>query len=134
MSSDVFPSDLAKLLKEKNISVVHDLPGVGENLSDHYSVRVVAKVQNSETINELVKGPKLAGQIFKWLAKKPSVMALSPSLVHYFWKSLPELNAPDLQGVFTPASYKEGYVGMLDDFPRSEENTSELQSLMRISY
>jgi choline dehydrogenase len=24
---------------------------------------------------------------------------------------------PDLQGVFTPASYKEGYVGMLDDFP-----------------
>lgn len=107
----------AKLLQEKNISVVHDLPGVGENLSDHYSVRVVAKVQNSETINELVKGPKLAGQIFKWLAKKPSVMALSPSLVHYFWKSLPELNAPDLQGVFTPASYKEGYVGMLDDFP-----------------
>ncbi|NYT84166.1 GMC family oxidoreductase [Pollutimonas harenae] len=107
----------AGLLQEKNISVVHDLPGVGENLSDHYSVRVVAKVKNSDTINELVKGPRLAGQIFKWLTKKPSVMALSPSLVHYFWKSLPELDAPDLQGVFTPASYKEGYVGMLDDFP-----------------
>jgi choline dehydrogenase len=107
----------AGLLQEKNIQVVHDLPGVGENLSDHYSVRVVAKVKNSETMNELVKGWKLSGQIFKWLMKKPSVMALSPSLVHYFWKSRPDLAAPDLQGVFTPASYKEGYVGMLDDFP-----------------
>ena len=49
--------------------------------------------------------------------KRPSIMALSPSLLHYFWKSMPDLAAPDLQGVFTPASYKEGYVGMLDDFP-----------------
>ncbi|HWL29310.1 MAG TPA: GMC family oxidoreductase N-terminal domain-containing protein [Burkholderiaceae bacterium] len=107
----------AALLREKNIPVINDLPGVGENLSDHYSVRVVAKVKNSETMNELVKGWKLGGQIFKWLTKKPSIMALSPSLVHYFWKSQPGLAAPDLQGVFTPASYKEGYVGMLDDFP-----------------
>ena len=49
--------------------------------------------------------------------KRPSIMALSPSLLHYFWKSMPDLAAPDLQGVFTPASYSEGYVGMLDDFP-----------------
>ena len=27
------------------------------------------------------------------------------------------LDRPDLQGVFTPASYREGYVGMLDTFP-----------------
>ncbi len=107
----------AGLLQSVGIPLVHDLPGVGENLSDHYSVRVVARVKNSETMNELVKGLKLGGQIYKWLRKKPSVMALSPSLVHYFWKSRPDLPVPDLQGVFSPASYKEGYVGMLDDFP-----------------
>ena len=107
----------AAFLNEMGIPVVHDLPGVGENLSDHYSVRVVARVKNSQTMNEMVKGLSLLGQISRWLLKKPSIMALSPSLVHYFWKSLPDLDLPDLQGVFTPASYKEGYVGLLDDFP-----------------
>ena len=106
----------ADLLRQHNIEVVRDLAGVGENLSDHYSVRVVARVKNSQTMNQLVKGLSLAGQISRWLMKRPSIMALSPSLLHYFWKS-PDLTAPDLQGVFTPASYKEGYVGMLDDCP-----------------
>ncbi|ADP19282.1 GMC oxidoreductase family protein 5 [Achromobacter xylosoxidans A8] len=107
----------AELLRQHNIDVVRDLPGVGENLSDHYSVRVVARVKNSQTMNQLVKGLSLAGQISRWMMKRPSIMALSPSLLHYFWKSTPDLALPDLQGVFTPASYKEGYVGMLDDFP-----------------
>jgi choline dehydrogenase len=48
---------------------------------------------------------------------KPSILALSPSLVHWFWKSNETLDQPDLQGVFSPASYKEGFVGMLDDYP-----------------
>ncbi len=107
----------ADLLRQHNIDVVCDLPGVGENLSDHYSVRVVARVKNSQTMNQLVKGLSLAGQISRWMMKRPSIMALSPSLLHYFWKSTPDLALPDLQGVVTPASYKEGYVGMLDDFP-----------------
>lgn len=107
----------ADVLREHGIAVVRDLPGVGENLSDHFSVRVVARVKNSQTMNELVTGLNLVGQISRWLMKRPSIMALSPSLLHYFWKSSPELTAPDLQGVFTPASYKEGYVGLLDDFP-----------------
>ena len=74
----------AGLLREHGIDVVRDLPGVGENLSDHYSVRVVARVKNMQTMNQLVKGLRLAGQIGRWLMKRPSIMALSPSLLHYF--------------------------------------------------
>ncbi len=106
----------AALLQEKGIAVVHDLPGVGENLSDHYSVRVVAKVKGEKTLNELARGLNLGAQVLNWMRKKPSIMALSPSLVHWFWKSQPHLDCADLQGVFTPASYKEGYVGRLDNF------------------
>jgi len=104
-------------LKAAGIEVQHHLPGVGEHLSDHYSIRLVARVKNCVTINELARGPRLALQIARWMLKKPSIMALSPSLVHYFWKSRPDLSAPDLQGVFAPASYREGYVGMLDKYP-----------------
>lgn len=107
----------ANHLQEAGISVVHNLPGVGQNLSDHYSVRVVAKVKGHHTINELATGVRLGGQIFNWVRRKPSILGLSPSLVHWFWKSRPDLDRPDLQGVFTPASYKEGYVGQLDGFP-----------------
>jgi choline dehydrogenase len=105
------------LLKSFGIPVRHDLPGVGENLRDHYSVRLVAKVKNSATMNELATGLGLAGQIARWLFGKPNILAVSPSLVHWFWKSDDSLNGPDLQGVFSPASYREGYIGMLDNFP-----------------
>jgi choline dehydrogenase len=107
----------APLLQSLGIPVLHHLAGVGEHLSDHYSVRLVARVRNIDTMNELATGLGLAGQIARWLLGKPSILALSPSLVHFFWKSRKELTAPDLQGVFAPASYKEGYVGMLDNFP-----------------
>lgn len=107
----------AALLQSVGIPVVHNLPGVGENLSDHYSVRVVARVRNDGTMNAMAKGLPLMRQILNWTLGKPSILGLSPSLVHWFWKTSAELDQPDLQGVFTPASYKEGYVGMLDDFP-----------------
>lgn len=104
-------------LQEIGVPVVHDLPGVGENLSDHFSVRVVARAKNIRTLNEIATGAGLVGQIARWVLGMPSVLALSPSLVYFFWKSRDGLPAPDLQGVFTPASYKEGYVGMLDNYP-----------------
>lgn len=112
--SGVGPADRLRAL---GIGVVHDLPGVGANLSDHFSVRVVAGVRGVTTINELSRAPRLAGQALRWLADRPNILALSPSLVHWFARTDPALPRPDLQGVFTPASYREGYVGMLDTFP-----------------
>lgn len=107
----------AALLNKLGIPVFRDMPGVGHHLKDHFSIRVVAKVKGILTINELARAPRLWGQIARWLFKKPSVLALSPSLVHFFWQSRSGLTRPDLQGVFTPASYREGYVGMLDKYP-----------------
>ncbi len=107
----------AAWLQDIGVPVVHDLPGVGNHLKDHFSIRVVARVKGCTTINELARAPRLWGQIARWLMVKPSILALSPSLVHFFWQSREGLTRPDLQGVFTPASYREGYVGMLDSYP-----------------
>lgn len=106
-----------EFLSALGIAVAHALPGVGENLSDHYSVRLVARVKGISTINELSKAPGLWGQALAWLTGRPSMIAVSPSLVHWFWQSRPGLDRPDLQGVFAPASFREGYVGVLDAFP-----------------
>ncbi|HLG88506.1 MAG TPA: GMC family oxidoreductase N-terminal domain-containing protein [Alphaproteobacteria bacterium] len=105
------------LLQELGIPVVHALPGVGENLRDHYAVRMVARAR-CRTINNFSRQPFLAWEIAKWMLGRPSILALSPSLVHVFWKSDEALDAPDLQFAFTPASYKAGGIaGLLDSFP-----------------
>ena len=105
------------LLKSLGVEVVHDLPAVGENFRDHCSVRLVARAKNSKTINEITRGPALIGQVLRWLTGRPSVIGVSPSLCYCFWKSDPNIGGADLQVVFSPASYKEGFVGMLDDYP-----------------
>ncbi len=105
------------LLRQHGIAVCHELAGVGENLRDHYAVRMVARVRNSLTINETVRGWRLLREMARWAAGRPSVLSLSPSLVHVFWKSAAALNRPDLQLTFTPASYREGIAGLLDVYP-----------------
>lgn len=106
----------AALLQDLGIRPVQVLPGVGQNLRDHWAVRVVARVKNTRTINSLVKPLPLAGEALRWMLGKPSVLGLSPSLAHVFWRSRDGLNSPDLQLTFTPASYKEGVAGLLDAF------------------
>jgi choline dehydrogenase len=112
--SGVGPADQ---LDAWGIPVVVNSPGVGAQLSDHYGVRMVAQSKGVATINELSRAPRLWGQIAAWLLGKPSMLAVSPSLVHWFWQSRPGLTRPDLQGVFAPASYRKGYLGMLDEYP-----------------
>ena len=104
----------ASLLSEKGIEVVNDLKGVGNNLRDHYGVRMVSYLQNIKTFNSIVRGPPLLYEIFKWIIKRPSVLSVSPSLVHVFAKSSSKLEIPDLEYVMSPASFKEGTVGLLD--------------------
>ncbi len=107
----------ASLLQGIGVPVIHELPGVGENFRDHYTVRFVNRAKGVVTMNEMSRGPRLLGQIARWAVGKPSILALCPSVVYMFLKSNPAMDNPDLQGVFSPASYKDGFVGMLDENP-----------------
>jgi choline dehydrogenase len=108
----------AALLGRHGIGVHHDLPGVGENFRDHYSPRLVVRAKPGvDTLNAHAYGLKLLPEIAKWLFGRPSVLGLSPALVHVFGKTAPTLENPDYSLVFTPASYKQGFIGRLDDYP-----------------
>ena len=106
-----------RLLQELGIPVLHDLAGVGENLSDHYSPRIVVRARHTQTINSLVRGPRLLAEAAKWLLRKPSVLGLSAAIIYAFGKSDPKLARPDSTVIFTPASYRAGKLGSLDTFP-----------------
>lgn len=106
-----------KLLGEIGVPVVHALPGVGENLRDHYPVRVVGRVKNIASINESTRGIRLVKEVMDYVVRRQGILTLQPTLVHCFWKSHEALDKADLQMTFTPASYKEGVQSQLDDFP-----------------
>lgn len=108
----------AGLLTSRGIEVVEDLPGVGENLRDHFSPRLVARATHRKgSMNGRERGLPLAAEVLRWLFGRPSILSVSPALVHAFWASRPALPGPDYALVFTPASYRCGYIGKLDAFP-----------------
>src|SRR3546814_6856518 len=78
----------SSLLQQHGIAVQADLPGVGENLQDHYQARVIVKLRKKMSLNDQARSvPGLLSMGARWLFSQ-----------------------------------------------RSEEHTSELQSLMRIAY
>ena len=105
------------LLNNLGVEVLHNLPGVGENLRDHYGARLTARAKNVDTINELAHGPKLVGEIIKYFLGRRSILELGPTLVYCFWHSDEMIRNADLQISFTPASYDEGKQAKLDREP-----------------
>jgi choline dehydrogenase len=105
------------LLQSHGIEVRHALAGVGEGLQDHYAPRSVARVKNIKTINERRQGLNLIGEALKWAATRRGLLSLSPTMVYCFWHSGETAESSDLQMTFTPASYKEGVQGTLEDLP-----------------
>jgi choline dehydrogenase len=53
----------------------------------------------------------------KWAFARRGILGLSPTLVYCFWHSGETAESSDLQLTFTPASYKEGEQGQLEDEP-----------------
>jgi choline dehydrogenase len=107
----------AEVLGDLGIKVRVDLHGVGNNLRDHYGVRMVSTLKGVKTFNSMARGLPLGIEIVKWLWGRPSLLSVSPSLTHLFWKSSDALETPDLEYVMTPASFREGTVGLLDNMP-----------------
>ncbi|MDA9433189.1 GMC family oxidoreductase [Bradyrhizobium sp. CCBAU 51627] len=104
------------LLQQHGIAVRHALP-VGEGLQDHYAPRTVARVKDIKTINELRRGWRLWVEAMKWATQRKGLLSLSPTMVYCFWHSGESAESSDLQLTFTPASYKEGVQGQLEDEP-----------------
>ena len=99
------------------VATVQSLPGVGQNLTDHYQVRVTGRVKNIGTLNERGRGLPLFWEIAKWMCGKSSILSMGPVPIRVFLRSDPALDTPDLQLAFIPGSYTEGVIGLLDPFP-----------------
>jgi choline dehydrogenase len=104
-------------LQEIGVPVLHDLPGVGANLNDHYVVRVSHRVKNAVTINQLARGLRLAREAVRWAAFGNGALTFGVTSAMVFCRSREGLSSPDLQLLFTPASYAQGVFRQLEREP-----------------
>ena len=104
----------AEHLQSIGVNVVHDLRGVGANLQDHYVARISHRVKGSISINKLARGVRLAGEVFRFAVTGRGALTFGVTTAQVFCRSSPEKSSPDLQLLFTPASYDASKFGALE--------------------
>jgi choline dehydrogenase len=93
------------LLAEHGIPLKRELAGVGENLQDHLQIRLVYKVKNTRTLNEVANsafGRAWIGLQYVLFRRGPMTMA--PSQLGAFAKSDPGRETPNLEYHVQPLS------------------------------
>ena len=85
--------------------LVHDLPGVGENLQDHLQIRTVFKVQGTRTLNDMAGSLYGKARIaLHYALTRNGPMSMAPSQFGMFTRSGPEMDTPDLEYHVQPLS------------------------------
>jgi choline dehydrogenase len=85
-------------LQALGLAPVAESPGVGENLQDHLMIGAQWRLKpGSITVNELSHGPKLAGEILKYIATRKGLLSFAVAHIVAFSKSRIGLEHPDLQ-------------------------------------
>lgn len=95
----------AATLQAHGIPVVHELPGVGENLQDHLQIRAVYEVSGVKTLNTMAStlwGKALFG--LEYAFKRSGPMSMAPSQLGAFTKSDPSRAFANLQYHVQPLS------------------------------
>ena len=92
-------------LADKGIEVVSDLPGVGDNLQDHYVMTMTWRLKAGVvSVNELTKGARFVGETMKYVFQRKGLLTLSAAHIAAFCKSRPDLSGPDIQFHILPAT------------------------------
>jgi choline dehydrogenase len=107
----------APCLRGLGIEVRHNLPGVGENLQDHWMLRIQHRLQNTVTLSGWMLSPfgRVALGLHYFLARRGPLSA-QPTLLAVFARTLPGLDIPDVQIHVSAASYAQ-VGGPLHPFP-----------------
>lgn len=105
------------LLDSLEIEQQHQLPGVGENLQDHLQVRMVFKLENTNTLNELshsLLGKAKMGLEYAFFRSGP--LSMAPSQMGGFAKSSDKYSSSNIEYHIQPLSCDK-LGDPLDKFP-----------------
>ena len=102
------------LLREKGITPVHELRGVGENLRDHYSPRMRFEItEKGATFNDNGRGWRLAREAVKYAMTGQGFFAMTAAPIRMYFKTREGLESPDAAMAMTPFLYELDKAGHL---------------------
>ena len=106
-----------ELLRGHGIPLVHDLPGVGENLQDHLNTRIVYRVNRANTLNEISRSwVRQARAGLEYALARRGALMMGAAPIGLFVRTRPGLDSPDVQYQFLAGSFiKPGEA--MHDFP-----------------
>ncbi len=121
----------AGLLAEHGIPLVHELPGVGENLQDHLQIRSVYKVTGAKTLNTLAASWLGKAKIgMEYLLRRTGPMSMAPSQLCIFTRSSDEYTHPNIEYHVQPLSL-EAFGQPLHDYPAITASVCNLNPTSR---
>lgn len=100
MLSGIGPSDH---LKQHNLEVKADLPGVGQNLQDHVSVILMYRRKEPGPFHAMMRADRIARHMAEAYLFGSGPASDVPGGITAFLKSRPDLDAPDIQFLMTAA-------------------------------
>ncbi len=104
-------------LQSIGVAVQHDLPGVGDNLSDHFVTRISHRVKDMISINQLSRGFRVVREVLRYGLFANGALTFGVTSALVFCRSREGLSSPDLQLLFTPASYSAVEIKTFDKDP-----------------
>ena len=107
----------ARLLTPLGIPLIHELPGVGQNLQDHLQLRMIYRVEGTRTLNTMANslwGKAMIG--LQYALTRSGPMSMAPSQLGVFAKSGPEQTRANVEYHVQPLSL-EKFGEPLHSFP-----------------
>jgi choline dehydrogenase len=98
MLSGIGPADH---LADVGVRVQHDLPGVGQNLSEHPNFTVMSRARGTETSTRDLRLDRAVRQVLTWALTGRGPFATNSTAGNIYLRSLPGLARPDIQIIFT---------------------------------
>lgn len=107
----------AEALERAGVEVTLDLPAVGRNLQDHFASRIIARVANARTLNEMSHSwLSRLGMAVTYAATRRGPLTLGAVMGGLFTSVTAGTARPDLQLLFGPLSSDNPAQG-LHEFP-----------------
>ena len=94
-------------LRSLGITPVHELPGVGENLRDHYSPRMKFEITGKNlTFNDNARGWRLAREALKYAVLREGFLASTAVPIRLYFRTRVGLDSPDATISIAPFLYE----------------------------
>jgi choline dehydrogenase len=119
------------LIQQLDVPLVHDLPGVGENLHDHLQLRMMYRVRNVRTLNE--RANSLLGKMgmgLEYFLFRTGPMTMPPSQLGAFARSDPSQPSANIEWHVQPLSL-EKFGEPLHPFPAITPSVCNLRPTSR---